>query len=516
MKNTQYSSKRIAKNTILLYIRMLLVMIATLYTSRIVLAELGESDYGIYTLVAGFVAMLGFFNAAMVSATQRYLAFDIGRNDIEKLRKTFNTTLVLHILIALLFFIIAQTVGLWYVNNKLVFPSDRIEAVNTIYQYSILTFSLTVIQVPYNALIVARERMGIYTYISIVEVIFKLIIAYALIYMVSTNDKLQDYAMLIFLATFIVVFITYAYCRKEFSECRFSFQKDYAYYKELSAYSMWNIFGNLAVVAKLQGVNIVLNIFYGTIVNSAYGIASQVLSAVNMFATNLQAAMNPQIVKNYSNGNIVDSQNLILKGSKFSFLLILLLITPILLNTEYILELWLLKPPQYSIIFVKLTLINVLIDSLSGTLMTGIQATGKIKNYQIIVGILVFLNLPLSYVLLKMHFVPQTVYIVSIIISIISLQLRLIFLKLTMKFNVQNYYKEVVARAILLMILIFGYIHYSDNFFAKTSTFSFFIIETLCSIVVVLLLILIIGLSLSDKEMLKQKFYSKFKQKWLK
>lgn len=506
-----YNSRRIAKNTMLLYTRMLLVMLVTLYTSRVVLGELGVSDYGIYALVAGFVTMLGFFNAAMVSATQRYLAFDIGRNDIERLKKTFNVTLILHFIIALFFLILAQTVGLWYINNELVFPKDRLQSVNVVYNYSVLTFLLTVVQVPYNALIVARERMEIYAYISIIEVILKLVIAYMLTYLVSL-DKLEYYAMLIFFSTFVVLLITYVYCRRTFSECRFHFQKDYAYYRELLAYSMWNIFGNLAAVAKLQGVNVVLNIFYGTIVNSAYGIASQVLTAVNMFVANLQMAMNPQIVKNYSNGNLIHSQELILKGSKFSFLLILLLVTPLLLNTEYILELWLLTPPQYSIIFVKLTLLNVLVDSLSSTLMSGIQATGRIKNYQIIVGIFVFLNLPLSYILLKIGFAPQAVYWVGITIGVVSLQLRLLFLKSTMNFDIRNYYKKVLLRAFLLVVIVLLSIYYRDVFLPKTLTLYSFVIETICSLIIVFLLILSIGLVSEDRAMLSRKIYNKLKK----
>src|SRR5690606_19286013 len=352
-------SKRIVKNTMFLYIRMFLIMGITLYTSRIVLKELGVSDYGIYSLVGGFVAMLGFFNSAMSTATQRYLSFDLGKGDYNQLKKTFSVTLTIHIAIAILGLLLAETIGLWYVNYKMVFPVDRVFAVNVVYQFSILTFVLNIIQVPYNALIIARERMNIYAYVSILEAALKLAIVFLLVF---GTDKLILYAILTFVVALIIRLIYQVYCRRQFQESRYKFEYNKAYYKELISYSGWNLFGNIAAVAKCQGVNIVLNLFFGTVVNAAYGITNQVYSAVNMFVSNFQLALNPQIIKNYSQGNLEQSHYLILQGSKFSFYLMLIIVSPIILNVDFILEIWLVNPPEYTSVFVQLCLLNILID----------------------------------------------------------------------------------------------------------------------------------------------------------
>ncbi len=489
-------SKRIAKNTMFLYIRMFLIMGITLYTSRIVLRELGVSDYGIYNLVGGFVAMLGFFNAAMSSATQRYLSFDIGRGDLDRLKKTFSATLTIHILIAIVGFLLAETLGLWYINTKMVFPSERVYAVNVVYQFSILTFLLSIIQVPYNALIIARERMNMYAYVSILEAILKLLIVFFLVYFGS--DKLITYSILTFVVAFAIRITYQIYCRREFTESKYKFQYDKQYYKELIGYSGWNLFGNIASVAKGQGVNIVLNIFFGTIVNAAYGITNQVFSAVNMFVSNFQLALNPQIIKNYSQGNFKQSHYLISQGAKFSFFLMLIIVTPILLNTDYILNFWLKTPPEHTTVFVQLCLINILIDCLSGSLMTGAQATGKIKWYQIIVGTLVFLNLPISYFVLKLGAKPYSVYYVSIFISIISLQFRLYFLKKTMNFDVKTYYWTVLLKVIVLSCLALIMVYCIKTYFRYEVSFLVFIVES--SSIVLLLIFLIILLGTTKKE----------------
>ncbi|MFV0145119.1 MATE family efflux transporter [Empedobacter falsenii] len=473
----------------------------TLYTSRIVLEELGVSDYGIYNLVGGIVAMMGFFNGAMSSATQRYLAHDIGKGDFQQLQKTFSATLTVHFGIAILGLIIAETLGLWYVNYKMVFPIEKSYAVNVVYQFSILTFLLSIIQVPYNALIIARERMKVYAYMSILEAVLKLGTVFTLM-LISTN-KLIYYAVLTFGLSFIIRMLYQIYCRKQFKESKYHFVYDKLYFIELISYSGWNLFGNVAAVAKGQGINLVLNLFFGTVVNAAYGITNQVVSAVNLFSTNLQMAFNPQIIKNYSQGNVEQTQNLIFQGSKISFFLILLLVMPILLNTEYILVLWLNEVPKYTTLFVQLALIGVLIESLSGTLMTGAQATGKIKWYQIVVGTLVFLNLPLGYLALKLGYPPYSVFLVSIFISIISLQFRLFFLKKLLNVNLIKYYTTVFFRIIIIVLLsiIIIYFFKINNLIAIDIIN--FIIQSMVSIIVTLIFIGCIGLNTKERLLLK-------------
>lgn len=495
-------SKRIVKNTMFLYIRMFLLIGITLYTSRIVLRELGVSDYGVYSLVGGFIALLGFFNTAMSTATQRYLSFDIGKGDFVQLKKTFSITLTIHMLIALLGLILAETIGLWYVNYKMVFPENRLFAVNVVYQFSVLTFLLKIIQVPYNALIIARERMNMYAYVSILEAVLRLAIVFLLVYFGA--DKLITYAILTFSVAFIIRMIYQIYCRREFAESKYKFQYDKKYYKELISYSGWNLFGNIAAVAKGQGVNIVLNLFFGTVVNAAYGVTNQVYGAVNLFVSNFQLALNPQIIQNYSQGNVEKSRYLIAQGSKFSFFLMLILVTPILLNTDYILHLWLKNPPQHTLFFVQLCLTNILIDCLSGSLMTGAQATGDIKWYQIIVGSLVFLNLPISYVVLKLGFEPYSVYMVSIAISSVSLFFRLYFLKKVMNFNVKDYCFKVLSKTILLACLSAIIIFIIKNYLSYELSFLWFVIESIIVISVLVLLIILLGINKKEKELVVQ------------
>lgn len=490
--------KQVAKNAMFLFIRMFLVMAVTLYISRIVLEQLGQSDYGIYSLVAGFVSMLGVLNSAMTTATQRYLAFDIGRGYEIQLNKTFNSALIIHIGIALILLVLAETFGIWYVNNRLIFPEDRMVAVNTVYQFSIFTFLVAVVSVPFNSLIIAREKMQFFAYVSIVEVILNLIIAYALFY--SKSDKLIFYSVLLFVIKTLVALIYILFCKKQFAESRFTLVSDKKGYKEMLVYSGWNMFGNIAVVAKGQGINILLNLFFGTVMNAAYGVMNQVMNAINMLASNFQQAINPQIIKTYSQSQLKQTHHLINKGSKITFLLILLIVVPLYINVDYVLELWLKTPPPFTAIFIKIGLINILIDCLSGSLMVGIQATGKMKVYQIVVGTLQVLNFPLSYWLLKLDFSVESVFILSVIISIIALQLRLYFLKLFIHFNVFLYYKQVIARIASLLVIIGMGLFFKQYFSAEIMDFSRFVIESTMALLVVIVLIGIIGLESSERK----------------
>lgn len=442
---------------------MILVMGVSLFTSRIVLQELGVSDYGIYSLVGGIVALFGFFNAAMSSATQRYLSFDIGKGDQEKLRKTFSASFTIHAGIALLVLILAETIGLWYVNYKMVFPTERSFAVNVVYQFSIAAALLGVIQVPYNALIIARERMNVFAYVSILEVVLKLIIVFLLVFF--GNDKLITYAILTFVVSFIIRMIYQIYCRRNFKESKYLFEYDKEYYRELVSFSGWNLFGNIATVARGQGNNMVLNLFFGVVANAAYGISMVVNGVVSSFITNFMVAVNPQITKTYAKGEIEAMHRLISLSSKFSFLLALILISPLILNIDFILKLWLVNPPQFSADMISIILFCLLIDTLSGPLMTGIQATGKIKTYQAVVGILVFLNLPISYLLLKFKLTdsPIIIFKVWFVISLVSLFLRLYFLRIQTDYRIGMFLRDVFFK-VVGMSLISYLIAYGSNF----------------------------------------------------
>ena len=498
---------RIAKNSLFLYLRMFVTMAVTLYTSRIVLNSLGVNDFGIYSIVGGVVSLFSFFNAAMTSATQRYLSFDIGQNNSEKISKTFNVTVLIHILIAVVILIFAETVGLWFVNNKLNIDVNRLNAANWVFQFSIFTTIVGVLQVPFNSLIIAKERMNVFAFMSMLDVILKLIIVYVLAF--SQLDKLILYSSLVFAVTLIIAICYRIYCGKYFAESKFRFFDDISYYKELLAYSGWNLFGNLAAVAKGQGINLLLNFFFGTVINAAYGITLQVQNAVNVFVNNFQIAVNPQIIKNYSINNIEKTSFLINQSSRFSLLLILLLIGPLLFNTKFVLEFWLKNPPNYTEIFVQLCLLNVLIDCVSGPLMTGAQATGRIKWYQIIVGTLVFLNFPLSFLALKLFDMPYIVFVVSIMISLISLQFRLYFLKKIMSFNIKSFYKDVLGRGGVIIIILFILFCIMKINIVAASNFLIFCGHSFVILALIFLLIILIGLK--PKERIKlSSFFNKF------
>lgn len=423
-----------------------------LFTAGIVLNTLGITDYGIYNIVGGFVSMFGFLNSSMSSATQRFLSFDLGKNDRDQLRKTFSSAVTIHFVIALIIVLALETFGLWYINNKLNVPTDRMTAVNIVFQFSVFSTFFGIIQVPYNALITAYERFNVYAYISFVEIALRLIILYFLVHV--EHDKLVLYAALLFVSSFIIRMIYRIYCRKHFQESQYQFYFDKSYFKVLISFTGWNLFGNIAGVAKGQGNNLLLNIFFGTVLNAAYGITMTIQGVVSNFVSNFQVAVNPQIIKSYSSGNKQRSFKLMFQSSKFSFGMMLMMIAPILGSLKFILDQWLKNYPQQSLLFIHLALFTVLIDTLSNPLMMGLQATGNIKMYQAVVGILVFLNLPISYILIRVTHQPEMVFTTSLVLAFVALWFRLYFLKRNMKFPISLFVKEVLFKISILGVAI--------------------------------------------------------------
>ncbi|KAF2334231.1 lipopolysaccharide biosynthesis protein [Flavobacterium ginsenosidimutans] len=476
---------------------MFFTMSVSLYTSRVVLNTLGVSDYGTYNLVGGVVTLFSFFNAAMSSATQRFLSFEIGQNNFIRLKQVFNATLNIHIGIGLLILILAETVGLWFVNNRLNIPVERMEAVNWVFQFSIFTFLIGVIQVPYNAMLIAHEKMNVYAILSIVEVFFKLLIVYLLV--LSPIDKLKTYSGLIFVVTFIVALLYKIYCKRKFDESKYQFYYEKGLYKTLISYSGWNLFGNIASVVRAEGSNVMLNIFFGTLLNAAYGITLQIQGAVSLFVTNFQTAVNPQIIKKYAAGNLEESKKLIFQSSKFSYFLMFIIVCPIIFNIDFILKIWLKTAPEYTALFVCLCLIDLLINCISGPLMTGVLATGNIKWYHIIIGSLTFLNLPVSYFLLKIYSHPEIIFKVSISINILSLLFRLFFLKKLMGLNVKYFFYEVLLPIIGVSIGVVGCMFIITQYIILRNELLNVIFLSSCSIVISILLIWTISLSKLEK-----------------
>jgi len=425
-------------------------MVVSLYTSRIILNTLGVSDFGIYNIVGGVVVLFSFLNNAMSSATQRFLNFEIGKKDFEQLKKVFSASINVHISIALIVFVLSETIGLWFVNSQLNLPIERMDAVNWVYQFSIFIFMISIIQVPYNATIIAHEQMSFYAYISIVEVSLKLCVVFLLQYL--SYDKLKLFSVLICIVAIIVIIIYKLYCTKKYASSRYSFFWDATLYKQLLNFSGWSLLGSFANVGKTQVINIFLNIFCGVLVNAAMGITNQVSSALNGFVTNFQLAFNPQIVKSYAANERDYLMKLIFQTSKYSYYLLLMLSLPILINTEFILKLWLSIVPQYTVVFCQLTIISLLIESISGPLWMTVQATGKIKKYQIAISSALLLNIPFSYILLKLNFVPFSVLWVNIGVGIIALITRILFLKSLINLPIKRFLKEVVLNIIAVTI----------------------------------------------------------------
>ena len=473
---------------------MFLTMGVGLYTSRLVLDALGVVDYGIYGLVGGIVTIFAFLNSAMASATQRYLSFDIGKNDGDRLQKTFNATLNIHILLAVCIFILAETIGLWLVNTQLEIPPERVYAANWVYQFSVFAFILKVMQVPYNALLLARERMDVYAYLSILETALKLAMV---LYLVKANtDKLILYSILTFGLAFIIRMAYKLYCKKHFKESRYKFYWNKAYYQELLTYSGWNLFGAFAMVVRGQGSNILLNIFFGPVANAAYALTLMVQGIIGSFVSNFQTAANPQIIKNYAVGDKQSSLNLIYKTSKFSFFGILIWAVPLWLNLEYVMNLWLKEVPPYVMDFIRLALVYTMIDAISTPLVTGAQATGKIKWYQIIIGTLIMFTFPITYFFFTKYQNPMDLYKVIIGISALSLLFRLLFLRKLMNLSLSVFFKEVILRISLVVLSL--YIGAKIFTLTPSNNFLDFLMVTALSVLITSFLILLIGLTRTE------------------
>ena len=450
MTNTTENNKRIAKNTLLLYVRMLFMMAVSLYTSRVVLNALGVEDFGIYNVVGGVVAMFSVVSASLSSSISRFITYELGKGNQENLNKIFSSAVTIQIGLAGIIILLAETIGIWFLNVKMNIPEIRMEAANWVFQFSILTFAINLISVPYNASIIAHEKMSAFAYISILEAIGKLAIAYLIV--VSPMDKLIFYAILMCIVALIVRFTYGNYCKRHFSECTYHFIWDKQLLKQMFSFAGWNFIGASSVVLRDQGGNIIINLFCGPSVNAARSIAFQVSNTINQFVTNFMTALNPQITKSYATANKEYMMTLIFKGARFSFYMLLFISLPILINTHYLLELWLKIVPNHTASFVQLILIFAISESISHPLITAMLATGKIRNYQIIVGGLQMMNLPLSYIFLHFGFFPEIVIVIAIFISQCCLIARLLLLRKMIGISIHQYIKKVYLNIIIVSI----------------------------------------------------------------
>lgn len=449
----QQNNKRIAKNTLLLYFRMLLTMGVSLYTSRVVLQTLGVEDFGIYNVVGGVVAMFALLSGSLSAAISRFLTFELGKNDLEKVKSVFSSAVTIQLFLSIIIVVIAESLGLWFLNYKMNIPLERMAAANWVLQLSILTFCINLVSVPYNAAIIAHERMRAFAYVSILEAVGKLAIAWGIV--LSPIDKLKFYAILMCCVALLIRFVYGWFCKRHFEECNYHFVFDKKILRQMFGFAGWNFIGASSVILRDQGGNILLNLFCGPAVNAARGIAFQTQNAIHQFTTSFMTALNPQITKNYANGNHDYMMTLIFQGARLSFYMLLLLSLPILMNTEFILLIWLKNVPDYAVLFTQLIIFFVMSEAISSPLITAMLATGNIRNYQIVVGGIQLMNFPISYILLKMNFGPEIVFIVAVIVSQVCLGARLVMLNRMIELDVVKFLKSVYVNILGVSCLSF-------------------------------------------------------------
>lgn len=439
---------------------MFVSIIVNLYTVRLLWEVLGIDNYGIYNVVGGIVLIFAFLNNAMISSSQRFISFALGKGDKERLQRTFSMSITVHIILAIIVLFLAETIGIWFLNEKLNIPSNRMYAANWVFQCSVISFLLNIISVPYNACIVAHEHMKIYGYFGILDVLLKLIIV--LIVAILPIDPLISYAILILCVSGIMRLIYSIYCRHNFDECKFIKFKDKTLMKEMFSFAGWSFLGNMGISVRDQGINILLNLFFGVTVNAAKGIANQVGGVINGFTSSFTMAVNPQITKRYANGEYNSMIDLMFTGCRYALLLMSFIIIPLIIATEDVLKLWLGEVAPYTVGFLRLVLIMSWIDCITSPIITSIQATGKIKKFQIVISLILFSSLPISWWWLKYGGSPYSVMIICIILSISTLITRLILLNEIIPFSYKKFFNKVYIRTVpcIIISLLISCIYY--------------------------------------------------------
>ena len=429
---------------------MILIMLVTLYTSRVILAALGVDDYGIYTVVAGFVSLFTVISGSLSAGISRFITFELGKESQNRTSEVFNTSLVVQLVIFGIVLLIAETAGLWFINNKLNISQESQSAVNWVYQLSLLTFLFNLLSVPYTATIIAHEKMSAFAYISIIEVCLKLLIAFIISY--ASSHRLVLYAFLLMMVAIVIRIIYAYYCSRKFEECKLTLDYDSSIFKQILSFCGWNFIGAASGTMRDQGVNVLYNLFFGSIVNAAKGITEQVNAAFSSLVQNFMAALNPQIIKSFATNEMEDVFSLSFRGARLSFFIMFIPSTAVLYNTNAILEFWLDSVPDFTTAFTQLLIIRLLIDVISNPLVTIMLATGNIRNYQILVGGIQLLNFPLSYVAFKLGASPQVAFYIAIGLTIIALCLRLIMLKSMVGLSISAFFQEVLLKIAIVTI----------------------------------------------------------------
>lgn len=481
-----------------------------LLTSRLLLQALGIEDYGLYNVVGGIIAMFGFISGAMTNTTSRFITFFLGKGDNSMLQNVFSMSFIIHLAIAGIILILGETLGLWYLYNKLVVPDGRFVAAFWVYQCSILSAIVNILYVPFNSAIVAHEKMNAFAYISIFDSVLKCCIAIVLLY--YCKDRLVLYGLLMLLITFIDIVIYIIYCRIHFIETRIKWFWDSSLFREMFGFAGWSLFGNFSYIFYSQGVNLILNAFCGPAVNAARGVAVQVEGIVRQFAANVQTSLNPQIIKSYADNNKDRMISLIFASSRYCFYLLFLLALPIVIETNYLLELWLKNVPDHTVNFVRITLLMVTLDGLSNPLFTANLATGKVRIYQITLSIISYSLMPVTYLAMKYTLVPEVVFVCLFICKICEQIARIFIARKQIGMSIKSYLFNIIVPD-LTVALVSSILPIVTYLFMPTNFMSL-VVVCMSSIISVLLTVFLIGINANERELaimlIKKKILKKF------
>ncbi len=497
MTDTAQNNRRIAKNTFYLYLRMGITMLVQLYTSRIVLQALGIEDYGIYNIVGSVVVMFSFISGPLGTATQRFYNFELGKKDGGNLNTIFNISLYCFLILALVMFLLVELGGVWYISNKMNLPPDRTGAAMFVFQFSLLTFLLSLVKTPFESLIIAHENMSYYAYVSILDVALKLLNAFSLTWFLG--DKLKLYAVNHLVIALIIFVCVQFYCHRKFTTIRITRVWDSGIFKSMASFSGWSLFGSVASMSANQGLNLLLNFFYGVTVNAAVGVANQVSAAVNQFVGNFQIAFRPQIVKYYSGEEFDALRALVHNTAKYSYFLLFALACPVMFNAQFLLEVWLGKVPEFASEFVVLNLIYLLLETLSAPMWMTIQATGKIRNYQIVISSVIFLNIIISYFFLKAGYSPTVVMEIKCCLDFAYLAIRLLFMRAKIQFPIREFARKVllpISLVTALSVIPTAILSYLD-----LAGWKYLIASVLTFMAFYMTSVFFIGISRSEREM---------------
>lgn len=492
---TSDNNKRIAKNTVYLYFRMMVTVLVSLYTSRVILKTLGVSDFGVYNVMGGIIGMLGYVNSLLSGGTSRFLTIGLGKNDLPRLKMIFTTSFTLCLASAVLILVLGETIGLWFVNTQLNIEPERMEAANWVYQCALFSSALTVVQTVFTASIISHEKMSIYAYMSILDVVFKLGIVFMLLWF--DFDKLKLYALLMFIVNTIVFIVYYLYCKLNFKEICTRLALNKELFKEMFSYSSWNMIGGFSFVLNNYGINILLNIFFGTIINASRGVALQVNNLVQQFYSNFQMASQPQIMKYYAQGKISEMSHLIVNNSKYCSLILLCPIIPIFIYIDKLLYIWLGQVPEYTTSFVRITLINTFLCSIDAPIGMGIHAVGKMKLPNCTTAIVTFMNFPIVYLVMKLGANPIISYCFTLTALPINICIDLLILKRYTEFPIKDFLQQALLPIIYISFI--GSLIPIAMLFLFPDSIIFTILKCVVSAIYISIVIFCFGLSKNMK-----------------